>query len=268
MLELVAGLVGQERLELGEGVHAGGGEVAQLADGGVVAGLGIVVEQQVGGLERLVAEGGQGLGDGRTVAQVAGAGQCRDLGQPVGGVGEQGRAAGLVAEVDAGLGVLHDPLDRVEHLAGQRGLGGHRERAGGADDGEATDEGGEPSVTGRTPRRQRQALRVGRGEQQGVGGGEQLLAEGGAELGPRLGWCHLTHQVDEREHLGVPRVRRLGRGLDQALELLGATGRREHRAHRTRPVWSVVVRPAWPPIDCPNDARAGEVTAVAEVTGE
>ena len=61
-----------------------------------------------------------------------------------------GAARGLVADADAGLGVLHGPLDRVEDVAGDGALGGDGHRGGGTDDGEPAEGDGQPALARRT----------------------------------------------------------------------------------------------------------------------
>ena len=105
----------------------------------------VVVEEQLGGLGGLGAEVVEGGGDVGGVA-VAVAAQLADLVEAAGGVVEQRGALALVAGVDLDLGVLDPALERVEGVAGQRALGGHGHRRGGADDGEPADRGGEAAL--------------------------------------------------------------------------------------------------------------------------
>jgi hypothetical protein len=97
----------------------------------------------------------------------------------------------------------------------------------------------------------------GRGHQAGA----QVRDELGAGLGSRRG----AEGPDDLEELGEARVLdplARGGGLDQGVELVGASSRREHGAHRSCPVvvsevwWSV----PWWPDTCLNDRSTGRVT--------
>ena len=98
------------------------------------------------------------------------------------------------------------------------------------------------------------------------------LTQRGGEVLPGCRWLDRTELLDDREGVGVPGVAALVQtrelSLDEAVELLRAPPRREHRAHRAGPVVSVAGRPLRPPVAHHNEPVASEVTAVKEVTGE
>ena len=156
-------------------------------------------------------------------------------------------------------GALDRALDRVERVARQGGLGGDGHRHRGTDDGEATDGGGEPAFAGGSARRQREPGLLVRVHELGRGGGHQLLAQAAHELGAGLRRGHAAQRAHDLQEVGVPRVRRAGRGaLDQGVELLGASARREC-GHRSCPVL-LGAGPPRVPVTRSNDARTGGVT--------
>ena len=133
-------------LEVGQRLDAARGEVAQVVDRGLGAGGLVVGDQQLGGLGGLVGEGAAASRRPPRRRASPSRVSCVDLVEAAGGVGEDRAALGLVADAEAGLGVLDGALERVEDVTGQRALGGHGHRRGGTDDREPTEGDGEAAL--------------------------------------------------------------------------------------------------------------------------
>ena len=173
------------------------------------------------------------------------------------------------------LGVLDRPLDGVERLAGQRGLGCDGHRRGRTDQRGGAEHGGEATVAAIRPHRQHEALLLGGqrtgglGKQRGVGLGHQAHAEVGDELGravPVRGWLAGRARPSDSSANSL-RVLLGERTRECRVELLRASSRRERPCHRCLPC---IRRPLVATGRCPpteqNDPVRTEVTRQGTVS--
>ena len=165
--------------------------------------------------------------------------------------------------------LLERPLDRVERLARQGGLGGHGHRGGGAHDGCRPQDGGESAVAaiGR-PDGEHEALfggverTCGLRQQRRVGFDHQPSAQVGDEVGSRCRLRDRPQVAHDGEQGGeILRILLRERTRDHRVELLCASPRRERPCHCCCPwVRRPLVATGRCPSTEPNDAVRTEVT--------
>ena len=215
------------------------GEVAQLGDRGLAAGVGVVGEQQVGAGGGLVGEGARGCRRSARRRRGRRPGSARSTSSSrLDGVGELGAALARLADGEAGVGVLDGPLDRVERLAGQRGLGGDGDRGRGADDREAADDGGDPALAASVRRAGSWSLATSVGTSAVSASAISRSRRSATNSGAAAGRGRRAERADELEELGVARVgvaaltaRRSRTARPARVELVGAPLRPEPPCH-------------------------------------